>query len=261
MTTILSLTNVSYSKNGNLLLDKLNWTVQKGETWAILGLNGAGKSTLLRLLSAEFWKSSGEMTVLGTHFGTDQIPQLRDKIGFVSSFIAERFPSHMLAEEIVLTGKYKSSILYRAIEDLELQAAKTRMQELGIAHLIGRSYASLSQGERQSLLIARSLMASPQLLIFDEATSGLDLIARERLLSQITQIRQLKEAPTILYVTHHAEEITKDISHVLLLKEGKIVTQGKREEILTVKTLSQFYGQDVQLLPLDKGRFLIHLKS
>ena len=107
MEKIIKLENVSLAKQGRTILKDLNWQVKKGEHWAILGLNGSGKSTLLRLLMAEHWKTQGKVTVLDTEFGAGDIPQLRTRIGVVGSFIAERLPSHLTAEEIVLTGKYK----------------------------------------------------------------------------------------------------------------------------------------------------------
>lgn len=254
---LISMQDVSLKRQGNTLLSHINWQVQPGETWAILGLNGAGKSTLLRLIMAEYWKTSGQVEVLGTRFGAGDIPSLRHKIGVVGSFIAERFPTGMLAEQIVLTGKYKSSILYTAYEESDLEQARQMLRDLQAEKLIGRSYQTLSQGERQTLLIARSLMDAPEILILDEASSGLDLFARERLLQQVHQIRQLDKAPTILYVTHHAEEITRDMTHVLLLKEGQVMAQGPKEEVMTQKLLSQFYDCPIQLIDLGEDRLFI----
>ena len=184
--------------------------------WAILGLNGSGKTSLLKLITAEYWTSQGSVEVLGNQFGGTDISNMRTKIGIVGSFIAERLSPHMLAEKIVLTGKYKSSILYTEYGEKELEEARQMLISIGGEHLLGRIYASLSQGEKQLLLIARSLMESPEILILDEATSGLDLFAREKLLTQIEQITSLPNAPTIIYVTHHAEEITRSFTHVLL---------------------------------------------
>ena len=144
---------------------------------------------------------------------------MRTKIGIVGSFIAERLSPHMLAEKIVLTGKYKSSILYTEYGEKELNEARQMLISIGGEHLLGRIYASLSQGEKQLLLIARSLMEEPEILILDEATSGLDLFARENYSAKSSK-SQLFQAPTILYVTHHAEEITRSFTHVLLLKRA-----------------------------------------
>ena len=202
--SLIRLENVSLVRQGKTLLSDLNWTVEKGQTWAILGLNGAGKSTLLRLLTAEFFPSEGKAGILGYTFGNGDITGLRQHIGIVSSFITERLPQHMTAEKIVLTGKHKSSI------------------------------------------------------ILDEATVGLDLFAREKLLRQIDRITSLPHAPLVLYVTHHAEEITEKMDHILLLRQGKIVAQGPKNDIITPEVLADFYQNPVQIIPIDDHRFYIN---
>lgn len=253
----LSLTNVSLERQNKKLLNNVTWQVNKGEHWAILGLNGSGKTSLLKLITAEYWTSQGSMEVLGNQFGGTDISNIRTKIGIVGSFIAERLSPHMLAEKIVLTGKYKSSILYTEYGEKELEEARQMLISIGGEHLLGRNYASLSQGEKQLLLIARSLMESPEILILDEATSGLDLFAREKLLTQIEQITSLPNAPTIIYVTHHAEEITRSFTHVLLLKKGNIIAKGPKNEVLTEEILSDFYDQPVSIVPLGDERVYI----
>ena len=135
------------------------------------------------------------------------------------------------------------------------------MVSLGGQDLIGRSYISLSQGEKQLLLIARSLMEKPELLILDEATSGLDLfVARERLLDQIGKITQMDQAPTILYVTHHVEEITAAMDYVLLLKEAEIIAQGPKGDILQKEVMDRFYPQPVELIELGEDRYFIKVE-
>ena len=253
----LSLTNVSLERQNKKLLNNVTWQVNKGEHWAILGLNGSGKTSLLKLITAEYWTSQGSVEVLGNKFGGTDISNMRTKIGIVGSFIAERLSPHMLAEKIVLTGKYKSSILYTEYGEKELEEARQMLISIGGEHLLGRIYASLSQGEKQLLLIARSLMESPEILILDEATSGLDLFAREKLVTQIEQITSLPNAPTIIYVTHHAEEITRSFTHVLLLKKGQIIAEGPKNEVLTETILSDFYDQKVSIVPLGDDRIYI----
>ena len=253
----LSLTNVSLERQNKKLLNNVTWQVNKGEHWAILGLNGSGKTSLLKLITAEYWTSQGSVEVLGNQFGGTDISNMRTKIGIVGSFIAERLSPHMLAEKIVLTGKYKSSILYTEYGEKELEEARQMLISIGGEHLLGRIYASLSQGEKQLLLIARSLMESPEILILDEATSGLDLFAREKLVTQIEQITSLPNAPTIIYVTHHAEEITRSFTHVLLLKKGNIIAKGPKNEVLTEEILSDFYDQPVSIVPLGDERVYI----
>lgn len=253
----ITLENVTLSRQNKNLLKDITWKVNKGDHWAILGLNGSGKTSLLKLITAEYWTSQGSVEVLGNKFGGTDISNMRTKIGIVGSFIAERLSPHMLAEKIVLTGKYKSSILYTEYGEKELNEARQMLISIGGEHLLGRIYASLSQGEKQLLLIARSLMEEPEILILDEATSGLDLFAREKLLRQIEQITTLPKAPTILYVTHHAEEITRSFTHVLLLKKGQIIAKGSKNEVLTETILSDFYDQKVSIVPLGDDRIYI----
>ena len=255
---ILQGNKIERSFSGDVLFDNINIQVDERDRIALVGRNGAGKSTLLRLLTAEFFPSEGKAEILGYTFGNGDITGLRQHIGIVSSFITERLPQHMTAEKIVLTGKYKSSILYKAYGDKELQEAKDMLTSLGAGDLIGRKYHGLSQGEKQICLIARSLMEDPDIIILDEATVGLDLFAREKLLRQIDRITSLPHAPLVLYVTHHAEEITENMDHILLLRQGKIVAQGPKNDIITPEVLADFYQNPVQIIPIDDHRFYIN---
>ena len=255
---ILQGNKIERSFSGDVLFDNINIQVDERDRIALVGRNGAGKSTLLRLLTAEFFPSEGKAEILGYTFGNGDITGLRQHIGIVSSFITERLPKHMTAEKIVLTGKYKSSILYKTYGDKELQEAKDMLTSLGAGDLIGRKYHGLSQGEKQICLIARSLMEDPDIIILDEATVGLDLFAREKLLRQIDRITSLPHAPLVLYVTHHAEEITEKMDHILLLRQGKIVAQGPKNDIITPEVLADFYQNPVQIIPIDDHRFYIN---
>ena len=255
---MLTVSDVSLRFSDRKLFDDVNINFTEGNTYGLIGANGAGKSTLLRLLTAEFFPSEGKAEILGYTFGNGDITGLRQHIGIVSSFITERLPQHMTAEKIVLTGKYKSSILYKAYGDKELQEAKDMLTSLGAGDLIGRKYHGLSQGEKQICLIARSLMENPDIIILDEATVGLDLFAREKLLRQIDRITSLPHAPLVLYVTHHAEEITEKMDHILLLRQGKIVAQGPKNDIITPEVLADFYQNPVQIIPIDDHRFYIN---
>lgn len=254
---IIALRDVNFIRNQKIILKNINWTVQKRENWAILGRNGSGKSSLLKLIMAENWKTSGDVTVLGTRFGQDRIPELRAKIGIVGSFIAERFRPDIVAENLVLTGKYNSSMLYRAFSEADLDVARDLMRQIGASALIGRVYGTLSQGEKQLLLIARSLMIQPEILILDEATSGLDLFAKTRLLAQLHQITQLENAPTILYITHHPDEITDDFQKLLFLRDGEIVNSGSVASLLTEANLTAFYQTPVQVEVVNGHHFVL----
>lgn len=255
--TIINLKNVNLTRNKKEILKDITWKVNPGENWVILGLNGSGKSSLLKLILAEEWKTSGEITVLNTQFGNGEIPKLRKRISVVGSFIAERFQPNIKAENLVYTGKFNSSMLYKPYTDQELDEARQLLRQMGVKSLIGRNYASLSQGEKQVLLIARSLILKPELLILDEATNGLDLFAKEKLLKQLQQINQLKTAPTLIYISHHPDEITDIFTHLLLLREGKVIQSGKKENLLNEKILTDFYQEKVEVHCFEQKYFVI----
>ncbi|ABJ72838.1 ABC-type molybdenum transport system, ATPase component/photorepair protein PhrA [Lactococcus cremoris subsp. cremoris SK11] len=255
--TIISLKNVNLTRNKTEILKNITWQVNQGENWVILGLNGSGKSSLLKLILAEEWKSSGLLRVLGTEFGKGEIPKLRKRISVVGSFIAERFHSNIKAENLVYTGKFNSSMLYKPYRDQELDEARNLLMKIGAEALIGRTYGSLSQGEKQVLLIARSLILKPELLILDEATNGLDLFAKENLLKQLEQINKLENGPTIIYITHHPDEISDTFTHLLLLRAGEVVQAGKKDDLLNEKILTDFYQENIEIQRIKHKYFII----
>lgn len=255
--SVISLEKVNFIRNRKVLLDNINWQVKQGEHWALLGLNGAGKTLILQMITGNLWPSNGKISVLGEVFGQTSLPELSKRIGWVSTALQARLRMEDLAEEIVLSGKFASIGIYQAYNEADLEKAKGHLASLNASILIGKTYNQLSQGERQVVLIARGLMAEPELLILDEPCTGLDLFAREDLLQSIQQLSLSETAPTILFVTHHTEEIMPFISHVCLLREGKIVDQGARENILTAKTFQDFYQQSVTITAYSENRFLV----
>ena len=165
---------VSLVRGDNLVLNHINWQVQPGENWAVLGLNGAGKTSMLKLLHGDFWPSEGSLEVLGERFGHTSIPELVKRIGWVSSALQDWLHPGDLAERIVLSGKFASIGIYQEYTKGDMDRAKELLVQSGGAKLIGRSYGVLSQGERQAVMIARALMANPELLVLDEPCTGLE---------------------------------------------------------------------------------------
>ncbi|RHW38414.1 ABC transporter ATP-binding protein [Lysinibacillus yapensis] len=257
---MIRLHNVSVAKNGKDILNNINWEVKKGEHWAILGLNGSGKTTLLNLLNGYLHPISGEVEVFGEVFGNTYIPDLRKKIGFVSSSLEAQFQAFESVLGMVLSGKFASIGLWEEVERTDVELAQNRMKLLRCDHLQDAEFGVLSQGERQRVLIARALMAEPKLLILDEPCNGLDLIAREELLKTIDQLSKEKECPTMVYVTHHVEEILPCFTHTLLLKSGEAFAQGHSVSLLNEETLSRFYERPVSVR-LEQNRTLIALKD
>ncbi|RKQ35833.1 ABC transporter ATP-binding protein [Oceanobacillus halophilus] len=247
MNTVIDIQDVSWKRQGKPILSDVNWKVLKGEHWAIFGLNGSGKTTLLNMINGYIWPTTGTLSVLGQIFGQTDMRELRKSIGWVSSSLQERLKENAVAEDIIVSGKFASIGLYDQASHDDFQKAYQIMEQLGCSHLYGRTYQTCSQGEKQKILIARGLMSSPELLILDEPTSGLDFLSREDLLDSVHQLANEKNAPTILFVTHHIEEILPVFTQTLLLREGSIFASGKTEDILTTETLSAFLNTPVEV--------------
>lgn len=247
LTPVIEMTNVSWKRENQTILHQINWQVSEGEHWAILGLNGSGKTTLLNIINGYIWPTKGSVCVLGHKFGDVDLRELRKSIGWVSSSLQERIYGNDRAQDVVISGKYASIGLYEQPNEEDYDRAKQLMEQLGCGYLIDRSYQSCSQGERQKLLIARALMASPKLLILDEPCNGLDFLSREALLSSISQLATQPDAPHMLFVTHHIEEIVPIFTHTLLIRRGRVFTKGRSKSVLNSPTLSAFFETPVQV--------------
>lgn len=244
---IIDIKDVSWNRGDNTILHKIDWQVQNGEHWCLLGLNGSGKTTLLNMINGYIWPTEGRMSVLGKTFGEFDLRELRKSIGWVSTSLQQKLYGSETALKIVLSGKFATIGLYDQTNEEDLNKAESLMRSLGCAALIMRTYDTLSQGERQRVLIARALMASPKLLILDEPCTGLDVFAREQLLHMIASVAEQKEAPTIVYVTHHVEEILPCFSKTLLIKDGQVFAAKETADVLTSATMSEFFGVPVQI--------------
>lgn len=244
---IVNIKNVSWHRNGTYILKNINWKVQAGEHWAIIGLNGSGKTSLLKIITGYIYPSEGEVEVLDKKFGSFDLRELRKSIGWVSSSLQEALYVNETVEDIVLSGKFASIGLYDIPEKEDIKQANNLLEEFDCAELTKRCYYTLSQGEKQKVILARSLMNSPRLLILDEPCTGLDLFARENFLSNVEQIGSRKNAPTLLYVTHHIDEILPVFNHTILMRNGNIHLQGSKKEVLTEDNLKYFFSRPVNI--------------
>ncbi|WP_440896895.1 ABC transporter ATP-binding protein [Amphibacillus sp. Q70] len=245
---IIDLKDIGLIRKGKWILDQINWQVEEGEHWVLLGLNGAGKTALLHMLSAYHFPAKGSIEVLGRRFGKDPLgEELRQDIGLVSQTIQARFYDSDSAYQIVLSGGFASIGLYETPTDEMRARAQELLKELGCFHYANRPYYTLSQGEKQRVMIARALMGQPKLLILDEPTNGLDFLAKEQLLDAVERIESMPNAPTILYVTHHVDEILPLFDKVLMLKEGKVYRSGESRNLITEENLTDFFGIDIHL--------------
>lgn len=245
---VLDLKGVCLKRDGNWILENIDWKINKGENWVLFGLNGAGKTALLHMLCAYYFPTKGNVKVLGREFGKDILgDDLRQQIGIVSSTMKQRIYGEDTAYHVVLSGGFASIGLYQTPTDEMREKAQAILKELDCFHYANRPYRTLSQGEQQRVLIGRALMNDPPLLILDEPTTGLDFIARERLLESIEKISSREGGPSIIYVTHHADEILPTFHNIFLLKNGQVYQQGKTKDMISDKILSAFFGMEVEV--------------
>ncbi|MDM5297845.1 ABC transporter ATP-binding protein [Bacillus pumilus] len=256
----LDLKDVSLKRNGKWLLHSVNWQVKEKENWVLYGLNGAGKTALLNMLCSYYFPTSGEMTVLGHVFGKEALGEkLRKKIGLISAGLEKKLHPDDRAFEIVLSGAFASIGLYESPTDDMREKAIDLLKAFGSIKYANRTYETLSQGEKQKVLIARALMNDPELLILDEPVTGLDFLAREQVLDMISMIASKPDAPTLLYTTHHAEDISPVFQHTLLLKEGTVFCKGETKQMMTSDTLTSFFNCPVEVMWRNERPHLIKL--
>jgi iron complex transport system ATP-binding protein len=254
----IDLRDVSWQREDRYILRGIDWQVKQGEHWCLVGQNGSGKTSLLNIICGYVWPTTGQVSVLGQRYGTVDLRAVRKSIGWVSSALMAQLHEHETAQRVVLSGREATIGLYNAPQEEDLQKAAELLDTFGCASLIHSPYRTLSQGERQKVLIARALMASPRLLILDEPCTGLDLLAREQLLEMIDRIARQPDGPTLLYVTHHIEEILPCFSHAMLLKNGEVDRAGRTDDVLTEAELSRFFGVPIAIRQVQ-GRTWVSL--
>ncbi|SEG34100.1 iron complex transport system ATP-binding protein [Actinacidiphila yanglinensis] len=239
---------------GQVILDDIDWTVRSGEHWALLGANGAGKTTLLRLIGALMHPTTGTVEVLGHRLGRVDMRELRAHIGLVSS--AQKVPQDAAAYTVVLTGHTGTvQPLWRKYDAEVRERAHALLAELEIKELAERAFGVCSGGQRARILVARALMADPSLLLLDEPFNALDLPSREDLIDAMHRLAVTRTALSTITVTHHLEELSPAIGHVMLLKEGRMLTAGPVEEVLSAERMSECFGRPIEV-SRHEGRWL-----
>jgi iron complex transport system ATP-binding protein len=240
---VLRLRGVGVRFDRSMLLRDVDWTVRSDESWVIIGPNGAGKTTLLQVAATLLNPTTGTVEVLGQQLHTADVDDLRTRIGMASAAVADRVPPQEKVIDLVLTASY--GILGRDVEDYDsddVTRAVELLDALGCAHLIRRRFASLSEGERKRVQIARSLMADPELLLLDEPAAGLDLGGREELLQRISGLLRDPRSPIMILVTHHVEEVPAGFTHAMLMRKGAVLAAGPLPEVFTERNLSRCFG-------------------
>jgi iron complex transport system ATP-binding protein len=252
---LIDLHDVSLRRDGRALVGPLSWSVELDERWVIIGPNGAGKTSLLNIAAAAEHPSSGVAYVLGERLGRVDSSELRTRVGLSSSALVGRVPGHETVRDLVVSAGYAVLGRWRErYEDIDYGRAAELLEGLGAEHLADRRYETLSEGERKRVLIARALMTDPELLLLDEPAAGLDLGGREELVARLADLAADPNAPALVMVTHHVEEIPPGFSHAMLLSEGRVVVAGLLADVLTAENVSAAFGQSIVVSTIE-GRY------
>jgi iron complex transport system ATP-binding protein len=253
---------VTLRRGGRVLVGPVTWQVELDERWVVIGPNGAGKTSLLRIAAAMEYPTTGTATVLGERLGKVDMAELRQRVGLSSSALAQRIPDDELVRDVVVSAGYAVLGRWRErYDDVDYLQALDTLESVGAEHLADRTYGTLSEGERKRVLIARSLMTDPELLLLDEPAAGLDLGGREELVARLADLAADPDSPALVLVTHHVEEIPPGFSHCLILAEGEVLAAGLLADTLTAENLSAAFGQSIAVDAIDGRYFARRVRS
>ena len=234
-------------RRGRGILNGITWKVEAGEHWCVLGPNGCGKTSLINIITGYDSATSGTIGVDGSTYGEDDWSEVRKRVGLVASTLTTFLESSEPVPDVIASGRDAKLNLWQPPPEQLHREARRLLKQFGCGYLEKSLWGVLSQGEKQKVLICRALMAKFRVLILDEPCAGLDPVAREHFLVWLQELCTRKDAPSLVMVTHHVEEILPSMSHVLVLKGGRVLASGRKEDVLSSAVLSDAYGAKVSL--------------
>lgn len=260
MKHILDIRNLTFKAFaiGRTILDDINWTVNEGEHWVLLGANGSGKTSLLSTICAYNTPSSGSMCVAGHTYSEYDWREMRKQIAIVSAQLNKKIEGYENVLEAVISGTYAMLNFWGTPTEEDERRALVQMEALGIAYLRDSTWDMISQGERQKALIARAMMISPVVMFLDEPCSGLDPVARDNFVAFMDTIARSHGCPPMILATHHVGEIPPSFTHALVLKDGRVRASGLIDGVITNDILSDAYGAVCEVTK-EKGKFYLRV--
>ena len=244
---VVQFNHVSFIRNHKTILNNVSFRIDKGQHWAIIGPNGSGKTSLVSIINGYHQPSKGKVEVLGRRFGKTDLRELRLHIGEASSEIKNMLHPQDTVTDIVLSGRFATIGLYERPSQEDIEIAGKLLEFFDLSELASRPFNILSSGEQQKTLLARALLPNPDLLVLDEPCAGLDIGAREELLKIVQKMCEFPGGPSIIFVTHHIEELVPAVSHALALREGRIAAQGIKQKVLTSEVLSRTFDLKIEV--------------
>jgi len=246
------LSNIRVIRGDNVALDDFSLRIAAGEHVAILGPNGCGKSTLIKTITRECYpvvRDGSSMTILGQRRWN--IFQLRTVLGIVSNDLMADCTGETSGREVVLSGFFSSTRIFdhQTVQPDHRRRADAVLDRLGVPHLADRPVAEMSSGEAKRILIARALVHDPGTLLFDEPSNSLDVSAQHGLRETMRELAQ--SGIGIVLVTHHLSDVIPEIGRVVLMRNGKIQADGKKEELLETNRISRLFGIPMEITKRD----------
>jgi iron complex transport system ATP-binding protein len=254
-TAPLELREVGFDRDGRRIIDTISLRVEAGHRWVVLGANGSGKTTLVRIAALYEHPSRGSVWVLGQQLGRTDVRELRRRIGYSSAALAAQFRDDIEAVDIVKTARFAAlEPWWHRYDDEDRQRALECLATMGVDRFAERRFGSLSSGEQQRVMLARTLMNDPGIVLLDEPSARLDLAGREQLVHALTELAAEPSSPPFVLVTHHVDEVPVGVTHALLLRDGRSIAQGPIDEVLTQAALSECFGLALELERRPDGR-------
>ena len=257
--TVIKVKNLSCLSGSQFLLNNISWQVKRGEQWVVFGRNGCGKTTLLSIIAGYKSYTSGTLEVFGQQYTATNILDIRRKIGWISASFFDKCYLQESVLDIVLSSLSGALGVPFEVSNAQIAKAKRLLSDLGLEDKIHSPFDLLSKGERQHVLIARAFMTDPEILILDEPGTGLDVLARERLLVTIKELAAAKDT-TIIYVTHYPEEILPFFDKAMLLRNGTVYKIGPTAELFSSEVMSDFFSYPV-IIKYANERYNFSIRS
>lgn len=257
----LEMKGVSVVRDGKKILDSVDLSIDRNESVAVIGKNGSGKTTLIKLMRGEIRPYYDEVSPpIMKLYGEENwnIFEMRNRMGIVSMDLQNVFRPDTLVREVIASGFFGSMDIFRNMQVTKemISLVYNSAVMMGIDDLLERRLEGLSLGEMRRTLIARALITDPKTLVMDEPMTGLDITMASKFRRMFDIL--INAGVSLVIVTHDLSDIPEKINRVILMKDGRIFADGKKQDILTSEMMSRLYDEPINV-ECDRGIYRMHL--